>query len=732
MDPADRALLNRYANLAGGWAGLAGVGVDAVGDSADLALQQIPDAGIAGGPDVMPPADAAPAGVAIDPCGTGFVSVPDSGRVLRITRCAPTSVPAGEVPGSRAVDTVLLPGAFTTPRGLLLGPRGRLYVADAEAVVVVDIATGTITARWADVVAGWCLATAQGGVYLLDRGAADGRGRVRRFSAEGLEDNAFGVAAAAALSADPVRMTVAGDRLLVVTRGAAGDAVVPLGQDGTLDPVQAGVWAAPVRTERNPTTGAPIVSGVTGIDGIGADTGRVYLVEHARGDLLTFDESGRYIGSTRPERPLADMWSAGAHVLWAYPRDPGPLSRHDTAGAWLRSGTFVCGPLETGTAQDIREIRARFDCPPGGHVQLFTAVTAGDVAPSPDTVPISATASGTWTGLPVDVSTALVAEPAGPRLWVGGHLSGDGTATPVVHQIGVGGARSWLDHLPAVYRKDAAGAEFLDRYLRLLRSVQHETTQERIDLVRRFDAWTADDTSGRTGTGTALDDLAGWLTVVLDERWTESLRRQVIANEFAAQGMRGTPEGLYAAVAELYPRLRVQISEPAQRAHIWVLPADDAPVDGVCGGGLGFDTMLAAAPAGGAVLGVDAVVEQSTLIGQDAGSPLFADLAHRFHVSVVPDPGRDTTTLDAELRSLIDAQKPAHTVYTMCVAGPRARVGVQARLGVDAILAGPAPQLDLDADPGLGDASLGGPRGIRHEPTPILVGQIRLGQGRLT
>lgn len=727
MDAADRALLTRFANLAGGWTGLSAVGVDPVGDPPDLALQHIPASGIGVGPEVEPLPDTAPAGVAIDPCGTGFLSIPDSSRVLRVIRCTPTSVAAGDVPGSRPGDNALLPDAFTTPRGLLLGPRGTLCVADTDAVVVIDIATGTITARWSDVVAGWCLAGVQDAVYLLDRGGADGHGRVRKFDADGLQDSAFGVAAAAALSADPVRMTVAGDRLLVLTRDATGDTVVPLGLDGTLDPAQAAVWATPVRTERDPTTGTPIVSEVAGIDGIAADNGRVYLVERARGDLLTFDDHARYIGSTRPARPVADVWCAGAQVLWAYPRDPGQLSRHHTAGAWLRSGTFVCGPLETATAQNIRELRASFDCPPGGHVQLFTAVTPGDVAPTADTVPVTATAaSETWNRLPADVSAALVTEPTGPRLWIGGHLSGDGTATPVLHQIGVGGARSWLDHLPAIYRKDAAGAEFLDRYLRLLHSVQQETTQERIDLVRRFDAWTADDTSGIFGTDTALDDLAGWLSVVLDERWTDHLRRQVIAGEFVAQGIRGTPAGLSAAVAELYPKVRVQITEPAQRAHIWVLPAVDTPVDGGCTGGLGFDTMLAAAPAGGAVLGVDAVVEQSTLIGQDAGSPLFADLAHRFHVSVLPDPGRDSAALDTALRTLIDAQKPAHTVYSLCVAGPRARLGVQARLGVDAILAGPAESWDLDVGPRLDTAALA------DRPDAAPLGLARLGRQRLT
>ena len=84
------------------------------------------------------------------------------------------------------------------------------------------------------------------------------------------------------------------------------------------------------------------------------------------------------------------------------------------------------------------------------------------------------------------------------------------------------------------------------------------------------------------------------------------------------------------------------------------------------------------------------------------------------------------------LRAVIDAEKPAHTVYTLCVATPRARVGVQARIGIDAILAGPPPAVDLDTEPRLGGGALGTVPVSNDEPAPTVVGQIRLGQGRLT
>jgi phage tail-like protein len=729
----DRDRLARYANLADGWLGLKTVGVE-IGPSGELRLQTVPDSGVPAGEVLDPPTGEGPAGCALDSSGTGFVSEPDEDRVRMVTRCAPNIAPQGEVIGPRRDDGELLPGIFTAPRGLLLGPRRRLYVADVGAVLVVDPGTGTITGRWTDVTAGWCLAGDRDWIYLLDRPGAGNRGRVRRFSADGAEDIAYSTAVSS-IAGNPVRMTTAGQLLLVVMRRSAGDFVVPVRANGTVDSTTARAWAAPARIERDPLTGRPVTTPVALITGIAATGGRVYLVDGIHADLLTFTSDGGYIGTTRPVHAISDVWASERHVLWTYPHEPNPMLRHVTDAAWRRTGTFVCGPINTGTATARRELRVRFDRVPGGHLQLWTAVTQGGVAPAPSTVPLTADVStAPWTASPADVDSALVSDPTGPGLFIGGALVGDGANTPVVHQIGVSGPPSWLDLLPAVYRKNPRDSEFLDRLLRLLASVQSETAQERVDLARRFDPWTADDSATDRSRGTVLEELAGWLAVVLDERSAESVRRNVVATAFAAQAVRGTHRGLLAAIQQHFPRLKIEITEPAQRAEIWSLPSAAPRKDGECAvGGLGFDTMLCAAPAHGAVVGINSVVDQSTLTaGNRIGSPLFGDLAHRFHVAVLPCAGRDTRSLDADLRALIDAEKPAHTVYTLCIASPQARVGVQARIGVDAILAGPAADLDVGAATELGAVALTDTSAARDEPGPALVGETRLGQGRLT
>ncbi|MDT5209433.1 MAG: hypothetical protein QOF67_1848, partial [Mycobacterium sp.] len=575
----ERDRLTRFANLADGWGGLTVAGVE-VGPAGELRLQRIPDGGTPVGPELAPPAGDGPAGCALDACGTGYLSEPDAGRVRVLNTCVPLPAIAEDVTGARPADGELLPGSFTAPRGLLLGPRGRLYIADADAVVVVDTATGAITGRWGDVVAAWCLARGGEWIYVLDRGGAAGTGRVRRFSPDGVADVAFG-AALATHPGDPVRMAAAADVLLIVMRAPAGDSVLALHADGS--PRTAPAWATPARVDRDAVNGDVVTTAVTRIDGIATEGQRAYLVDHAHGDLLSFTLTGEYIGSSRPTHPVSDVWGSDLNVAWSYPRDTGPLLRHALHGAWLRAGTFVCGPLDTATEHARRELRVRFDRVAGGHVQLFTAVTAQDAPPSPHTIPLVPTAdSAPWSAVAADVDVALISDPAGPRLFIGGLLGGDGTGSPAVHQVAVSGSPSWLDLLPAVYRADDADSDFLDRYLRLLRSVQEETTQERIDLVRRFDPWTAADTQAGATRSSALDDLAAWLAVVLDERWPQHQRRAVVANAFAAQAIQGTPLGLLAAIEERFPALRLTISEAAERAHIWSLEPEPQPDNAGC------------------------------------------------------------------------------------------------------------------------------------------------------
>jgi len=117
---------------------------------------------------------------------------------------------------------------------------------------------------------------------------------------------------------------------------------------------------------------------------------------------------------------------------------------------------------------------------------------------------------------------------------------------------------------------------------------------------------------------------------------------------------------------------------------------------------LGFNTVLAPAHEQGAILASTAMLGQSHLLAAaDIGTPLFADIAHRFCVQVYAAQLTEPRTHDLILQ-VLDREKPAHTEYHVCVIEPRMRVGVQSRIGIDSLVAGPAPDLRLGETTALG------------------------------
>jgi phage tail-like protein len=98
------------------------------------------------------------------------------------------------------------------------------------------------------------------------------------------------------------------------------------------------------------------------------------------------------------------------------------------------------------------------------------------------------------------------------------------------------------------------------------------------------------------------------------------------------------------------------------------------------------DTTASVVDVGNAVVGAT-----GPLAAGDFGATLFSDYAHLFTV-VVSGARCCEAQQRRALRSAIDAEKPAHTDYHLCFAEARMRVGYQARLGIDAIVAeGPLP-----------------------------------------
>jgi hypothetical protein len=111
------------------------------------------------------------------------------------------------------------------------------------------------------------------------------------------------------------------------------------------------------------------------------------------------------------------------------------------------------------------------------------------------------------------------------------------------------------------------------------------------------------------------------------------------------------------------------------------------------------------------------------LPASDFGATLFSDYAHLFTV-VVSGARCCEAHQRRALRDAIDAEKPAHTDYHLCFAEAHMRVGYQARLGVDAIVAEGPPPRRLDGTTLGRDSYLaGGPPAVARVGAAARVGQ---------
>ena len=80
-------------------------------------------------------------------------------------------------------------------------------------------------------------------------------------------------------------------------------------------------------------------------------------------------------------------------------------------------------------------------------------------------------------------------------------------------------------------------------------------------------------------------------------------------------------------------------------------------------------------------LGVYAREGEARLVSTgDPQRDLFHEYAHRFRV-FVPAGWVRTAEQERMLRRAIEAEKPAHTAYDLCLVEPRFRVGVQSTVG---------------------------------------------------
>ena len=392
--------------------------------------------------------------------------------------------------------------------------------------------------------------------------------------------------------------------------------------------------------------------------------------------------------------------------LWVHPGGDGVPLRLSENGGYVKRGFLWGGPFNNPSVRrdEWHRLRATVALPPGAHLRLFIYSTSGNDTPptpaSPDVPPwgdrteelsMGVTAShspGGWRGFPLDTKECLFPGAPSDRVWVGCELIGAGLTSPALSQMRLDfDHETYLQFLPSIYRENPQSAGLLARFLTLFESLFVDVETEIRGLVRLFDP--------RSAPAEFLSWLAGWLALEVAEKWDEGRKREAIAKAFELYAKRGTVEGLRESL-RFFAGVEAHIEEPLAQSNWWALAADEeAPAEHKQTSLLGFTTMLVASEAQGAVVGTTATLDQSHLITQEEfGAPLFDDLAHRFSVLLYRGGAFGEETFET-VRALLDREKPAHTDYHLCLIEPNFRIGFQSRIGIDTVVAGPAPPARL-------------------------------------
>ncbi|MCX6006935.1 MAG: phage tail protein [Chloroflexi bacterium] len=169
------------------------------------------------------------------------------------------------------------------------------------------------------------------------------------------------------------------------------------------------------------------------------------------------------------------------------------------------------------------------------------------------------------------------------------------------------GNRSFMDYLPAMYRDD----DFTARFLHIFEDIMQPIESIVDKMYFRFDPAITDESF--------LPWLSTWVGTIMDERWPEERRRQLLASAVELYRWRGTKLGLMEYL-RIYTGVVPQITEPSIFSK---------------GGGASVKSQAASA-------GLE---------------------PHQFIVEIE---GTVKGTIDPEIvKAIIESQKPAHTIYIL-------------------------------------------------------------------
>jgi phage tail-like protein len=288
---------------------------------------------------------------------------------------------------------------------------------------------------------------------------------------------------------------------------------------------------------------------------------------------------------------------------------------------------------------------------------------------------------------------------SGRYLWVVLDLLGNSRATPRLRTVRAERpGHDWLRRLPQLYSRQEPMRDFLQRYLAPLAGLEQELadhSESRHALLKPCS----------TPAG-ALPWLAGWLGLVLDERWSERAKRTFIREAAQLFRLRGTLRSLRRMV-EIVAEAPVIIVEKFRMRGLARVGGDGWKDAGVLGAGLRVGGPVSAAK----TASVDTVISDS-----------FEAYAHRFSVIVLVDLSAERA---AVIRHLLEVHRPAHTLCELCSAGSGMRVGRGLQVEMTSVIGPGSGFVPLQ----LGAAALGRESVLGRPIDAIRPGTTVLGRG---
>jgi len=407
--------------------------------------------------------------------------------------------------------------------------------------------------------------------------------------------------------------------------------------------------------------------------------GLLYVIDQENDQVKFLNEAGHLLGQARFASEVAGVFAPAAVAI----ASEGHLLLPNNAGIhrfphFEKHGVYISRAMDS----DIDRCQwhkilldGAAEIPTGASVTVWT-YTSEIERTSED---ISALDDKSWHTGQTNAKNFLILSPPGRYLWLKIEIKGNGVDTPVLRRLKVFFPRlSYLQYLPAVYQAEPASKDFLERFLSIFEEVFSSIEGKIKRLPQLFDPDGVPEN--------LLSWLASWVDMAFDPSWSVATRRQLLRNAPELYRRRGTPAGLKKFLW-LALGVEVQILEHFQLRR-WQFLAGRST--------LGNHSQLW----GNSMVKRLQLAENSrigdfALIG--TGDPLrdpFHVYAHKFSVFVPAAHNRSELT-ERMLKHLIDADKPAHTKYTIYKVEARFRVGVQATIGFDTMV-GAYPVLVLN------------------------------------